>query len=519
MSAPLRWLVVMALAYGAIGCGASLGRVETGAGGALGADRQSTRAFELRLRYEAREPTLHGASVRVHLRPARSIEVLALDDDGVVLERAITDDLGRVRLHAEGATKLRALSQIEIDGYSVLVSKSREGGAPHYFDFDLLRGESEELVLADVDPEGIGGAFHILDTIYTGLRAVREWTGEVLPPLTVRYIRDDNSHWSQYVGEYPDGSGRHLIYLMGGEPGRRHRSDGDEHDPHVILHELAHFVFAVLSTNSTPGGMHPTGHLVEPGLAWEEGRATFFAAAVLRAPRYFDTLGFEPHGRLLIDTDLERGGDGPKGEGSQEAVAELLWDLADGDGELPDLDGDPIALGPGRLIRAMIDLGERPGAYPSLSSFLQHLIAVGDVERAPMERLLAMGKHPSSLLEDRWPIELALGSTVSDKIDAINPPKAGGPALKATGIDAVRVYRFELKEASFIEARLRIGSRKGGAINLELRDIRAKLLGRTIGKGREATLARFLEPGFYTIYIRDGGDGAAADFEFALTVD
>lgn len=513
MFAPLRALLALAISCGLMACGASLQAIEAGT-------PASTSSTSVAIRYEAREPTPRGASVHTRHRPARSIEVLALDKDGVVIERAITDDSGRVRLHSEGAVRLRALSQIEIDGYSAIVSKSREGGAPHYHDFELNSELREmEFTLADVDPEGVGGAFHILDTIYTGLRAVREWTGAVLPPLTVRYIRGDNSHWSQYLGEYPEGSGRHLIYLMGGEPGRRAQSDGDEHDPHVILHELAHFVFGVLSTNSTPGGMHPTGHLVEPGLAWEEGRATFFAAAVLRAPRYFDSFGLEPFGRLLIDTDLERGGDGPKGEGSQEAVAEILWDLADGDGELPDLDGDPIALGPARLLREMIALGESPGAFPSLSSFLQHLIAAGEVKPGAMGELLAMGGHPASLLEDRWPIELALGATVSDKIDAINPPKAGGPALKATGIDAVRVYRFELKEPSFIEAKLRIGSRKGGPVNLELRDIRAKLLGRASGKGTQTTLARFLEPGFYTIYIRDGGDGAEADFEFAISAD
>lgn len=513
MFGSLRALIALAISSALLACGAPQGAIHMGS-------PERAPFIELTLRYEAREPTPRGASVHTHLRPARSVEVLALNDDGVVMEKAIADELGRVRLHAPGATRLRVLSQIEINGYSVIVSKSREGGSPHAHDFDLGATPGDRgLTLSDVDPEGVGGAFHILDTIYAGLEAVREWTGAVLPPLTVRYIRGDNSHWSQYLGEYPEGSGRHLIYLMGGEPGNRAASDGDEYDPHVILHELAHFVFGVLSTNSTPGGMHPTGHLVEPGLAWEEGRATFFAAAVLRAPRYFDSFGLEPFGRLLIDTDLERGDLGPKGEGSQEAVAEILWDLADGDGVLPDLDGDPIALGAARVIREMIALSANPGAYPSLSSFLQHMIATGEVERLSMEELLAIGDHPASLLDERWPIELALGATISDKIDAINPPKAGGPALKATGIDAVRVYRFELKEPSFIEARLTIGSRKGGPVHLELRDIRAKLLGRAGGTGARASLARFLEPGFYTIYIRDGGDGAEADFEFAIRVD
>jgi hypothetical protein len=482
---------------------------------------KSTSWVTGQVRFEARSATPRGASRSVTLRPSRHVVVETLDARGAVVGRAVTGPDGDFELETTEFTRVRVSAQVAHEGHALVVSPSREGAPPHFYDFPVNAPyEPLDLVLPDVDPHGVGGAFHALDTALRGVRAVREWTGEVLPELVLHWERGGPNRWSTYEGEFPKGSGRRLIRLLGGEPGNREHTDGDEHDEHVILHELGHFAFDILSTDSTPGGSHPGGHLVEPGLAWEEGRATWFAAAVLGAPRYLDTVGVEPFGRLVVDADLERSASGPKGLGSQESVAEILWDLADGAGGLPDLDGDPIALGPAVVMREMIALSDVGGAYPSLSTFLAHLVDRKLVEGKPLHELLLAGGHDPELPRSKWPHDIRPGERVAGKIDSMNEPELGGPALKGTGIDAVRVYRFHLERPAFVEARLEIfGSGHpdaGEDLDLELRDIRAKLISRSSGTGREESVARFLSPGWYVIYVRDAGRGANAAFELTV---
>src|SRR5436190_20086015 len=110
---------------------------------------------------------------------------------------------------------------------------------------------------------------------------------------------------------------------MGGAPGGQATSDTDEHDEAIVLHELGHFVMDRLSGDSSLGGQHPRGYLIDPGLAWEEGRATWFATAVLGAPPYRDTIGIEPRGSLRVDESLETPEE-PRGIGSETSVAGVL---------------------------------------------------------------------------------------------------------------------------------------------------------------------------------------------------
>jgi hypothetical protein len=382
------------------------------------------------------------------------------------------------------------------------------------------------LVASETDAEGSAGAFHILDTMLRASTAVRAWTGERLPASYVYWQRGGTHEWSYYRGERPASSGRYLIELLGGESGRQETSDTDEHDEEIVLHEFGHFVMDVLTSDSSPGGTHPAAHLIDPGLAWEEGRASWFAAAVQGAPRYRDTIGIEPHGRLRVDHDFEARGPGPRGIGSEEGVSELLWDLTDGVDGYPDLDQDGVALGPVAVFQGMIELAREPGAYPCIATFLQHLVDRNAVERDALRQLVARGGHPESVFPDGsdlpWPAELALGTAVSGKIDGVsNPAPSGGPARPGNGFDAVRTFRFQVARRGFLEVGLRINGtgrpEDRQDLDLELRDARADLLEDSSGTSNREQVGRFVEPGWYVVYVRDGGYGNQASFE--LTVD
>lgn len=84
-----------------------------------------------------------------------------------------------------------------------------------------------------------------------------------------------NALLSYYIG----GSG--TLYILGGNNGDVKFSDTDHFDDSVILHEYAHFLEDKYSNAQSPGGSHNGNFIIDPRLAWSEGFANFFQAAVL----------------------------------------------------------------------------------------------------------------------------------------------------------------------------------------------------------------------------------------------
>jgi len=85
-------------------------------------------------------------------------------------------------------------------------------------------------------------------------------------------------------GTYFDPNER-SIHLLGSS------LDTDEYDDDVILHEYGHFMADVFSQDDSPGGPHfLMDHTQDIRLAWSEGWATFFSAAVRGNPLQVDTV-------------------------------------------------------------------------------------------------------------------------------------------------------------------------------------------------------------------------------------
>jgi len=474
--------------------------------------------------FDARSPTPTGASRLRRPLPARLITVRALDREGQPVAIGVTNDEGCFALDATTlAASVELVSQVKLAPHDLMVSTDGGGNEPHRLRVPLPeRGATIHVA----DEEAMAGALHILDAMLRGAIAVKGWVGLDLPPFFAYWGRGQTTEWSFYTGERPAGSGRYTIELLGGEPNQQFTTDTDEHDETIVLHEFGHFVFDVLTTDSSHGGGHPRGFLLDPGLAWEEGRATFFAAAVMRHPKYLDTIGVEPHGSLRVHHDLERGAhDEPHGIGSEAGVAEILWDLADGTGELPDSDRDGVALGPAGVLEAMRALRSVEGAFPSVATFLRFLVKSGRVSEAAMKRVLVVGGHPHDLLPEDdvspWPLDLQLPATLSGKIDSVsNPAPSGGPPQPVNGLDAVNVYRFRLEAATNVVIELKILGSGAPAdhsdLDLELRDLRAELIDGARGTGSREVIRRRLEPGWYVLYVRDGGNGTKVGYELRV---
>ena len=355
-----------------------------------------------------------------------------------------------------------------------------------------------------------------------GSLAVREWTGRVLDPFYAYWGRGVTTDWSFYLGRCGDAeAGRYCIELLGGEPGRQSTTDTDEHDDAIILHEFGHFVMDQLSTSSSHGGGHPGGLLLDPGLAWEEGRASWFALSVMRESAYQDTIGLEGSGELRVNHQAERRGTGVRGQGSELGVLEVLWDLTDGTDDIADADDDGVALGPARLLRAMIAMREVPGSYPTISTFLAYLLEQQEVTVAQLARIYHIGGHPADLHSSSsvalWPRDLELGQWVGGKIDGLtNPAPSGGPPRPQNGYDAVHVYRVQVRERGILNVRVDIDgsgqAREQTDVDIELRDIRGDELASSREETPQEVIARMVDPGFYLVYVRDGGSGNRASY-------
>lgn len=475
-----------------------------------------------RVTYDARHPTPRGASEAIEVRPARHVDVAILDRSGATLAEGRTDEDGRFELGAPpSAHTLRVFARVRVRGHDAAIARDPNGGETHALDtaLDAAPTQDGQLAIHARDRDGEAGAFHVVDTLVRGLDAVKRWTDVTLPPVYAYWVRGGTREWSFYRGERPAGSGRYALELLGGDPGQASISDTDEHDEAIILHELGHFVMDRLTSDSSTGGTHPRGFRIDPGLAWEEGRATWFALAVLGAPLYQDTIGVEPWGRLRVDEEMESDEDPVAGYGSEMSVAKILWDLSDGEGAwpdaLPDTDQDGIALGPAAILRAMMAHAREPGVFPSLPSFLRHLVRdAGLVQGEALAAMLSRTNEPvDELLPEGplpWPRPIALGAPVEDTIDGLSQPApSGGRNIGLTGFDAVHSYLVTVEEPGMIVARLTIEGSGGPSdrtdVDMQLLDRDAESLAESSQTQSRESLAHLVQPGTYVLRVRDGG--------------
>jgi hypothetical protein len=485
------------------------------------AEPEPPRAVEGVLRFEARTITPAGLSQELVERPARFLRVALVDGGGEVRAEGRTDEAGRF-VFPEAPPEplaLRVTAIAEADGYRAETTTDRLGQSPHRFDLPLEGPGPHTAVAREAGLEGHAGALHIADTLLAGLRAVGTWVERPLPPIFAYWGRGVTTRWSFYSGEVPEGSGRFGLELLGGPAGQQATADTDEHDEGIVMHELFHFVTDRLSTNSSAGGRHPPGHLVEPGLAWEEGRVTFLAMAALGDPLYRDSIGIAPQGHLRVDADLETPPAGAlRGLYAERSVSRILWDLADGtDPRLVDRDRDGIALGVPLLLEAMIAQRQVTGAYPCLASFLRFLVERGDVSDADLRAMLRATGEPPSLLDAVWPRPLVVGASTRDTIDGVTQPAPrGGPNLP-TGPTAIHSYLLEVEAIGVLDLSLHIeGSGRAADrqdLDLELRDLRGDALQRAATEARVERLRHVVAPGRYVVRVVDGGAGNRAAYE------
>ncbi len=518
--------------------------------------------------YEFRSLTPQGYSRAIQSRPARYVVVVARTAQGATVGEAMTSATGAFSLTVPSSAATVVVRSsvyysrpaqavvaggIALPSMHIDVAPDREGRTPYELSAAIPRGnQAVQLRATLAEPRGDGGAFHILDTLVTAMQTVFQWSQRELPPFFVIWSHASGADWSYYRGERPTGSNRYALELMGGVRGQLDTTDADQHDIYIVLHEFGHFVFDQLSSDSSIGGMHPGTVNIDPGVAWEEGRATWFACAVLGEPMYRDAVGIEPSGSLRQNDNLEQmPADALRGLGSQRTVEEVLWDLSDGVPATPtrsaviaDQDNDGVAIGSAAVFTAMMALQNEHETLPSLITFLRQLASTHVLTEPVIERLLVAPTNQRLSYErlgtnETWPFllgnlafipnrgtpprQIPGPMTARGKVDGLSDPApSGGRANPVNGFDAVRAYRIILQTRLRLTARLNIrGSGRAADhsdIDLELRDGRANLVVASHGETPTESIDRVLQPGVHLLYVRDGGSGNAANYELVVTV-
>lgn len=504
-----------------LGCGAA-----DSAGPAPTPSPPSAPAAPFRLEgsvtFDARLPTSTGASSAVQTRPAVGVTVEAHGASGALLASTFTDGEGHYLLEGAGdVTRIEVTAAARIEGDRTLaVAPDELGSHPHAQGFQVPplteRASWDGHLHAGAD-DALGGALHILDVLERGYATVERWSGQRLPPLYVYWGPDVTVDWSYYRGER---GGRFCLELLAGRRSERTTTDTDEHDEAIVLHELGHFVFDRFTGDSSIGGRHPRGSLVDPGVAWEEGRATWLATAILRDPAYIDSRGIEGTGSARVDEIVESP-QLPRGPGSETSVAGILWDLSDGpDGEddvSPDADGDGLTIGAAAVLRGMISAAQVPGSYVALATFLNHLTSSGAVSDVELRAMLRRSGESEAVMDTPWPVPLALGATATGVVDGITQPAPSGGENRAdNGYDAVRAFEVHVESAGTLNVTLTpagTGSTLDQTdLTLEVRSDRAVMLGTSAHPGGGELVSLRVAPGFYVLYARDAGTGNRAGF-------
>jgi|GEM_PF-3308809 len=141
-----------------------------------------------------------------------------------------------------------------------------------------------------------GGAFNILNSIYTSFEYINANTGATpVSCLNEKF----NIYWkagfnpAQYY--YPEADPASLgsttfydakinsLFISGGKLGNISFESAAHFDDYVIIHELAHHIENVCGSLLSPGGQHSVIARSDPRLTWAEGWANYFAAQVMYA--------------------------------------------------------------------------------------------------------------------------------------------------------------------------------------------------------------------------------------------
>lgn len=268
-------------------------------------------------------------------------EVHIVDNSGNVIQCGETDALGAYSLvvpQVPGTYTVQVLSRSLTDKIKASVLKDIYSSLPYKITKQFTIAASASAVTVPTfaasariseDSDLSGAAFNILANVFWANEFIRGNTAQtsfVADKVTIMwkqgfnpysYFNAPNVLASFYV------STEDRLYILGGKNGDVKASDTDHFDDSVILHEYGHFLEARYGHSDTPGGSHNGNFIIDPRLAWSEGFANYFQAAVLNNVVYSNSYSGPKKGTTgftnYVDT-LGFGNDSVEGSGSSYGI-------------------------------------------------------------------------------------------------------------------------------------------------------------------------------------------------------
>ncbi len=292
-------------------------------------------------------------------RPIRFAEVMVKNSSGTVVQCAETDAAGNYSLQMPndgGSYTLSVNSRADNSNYKAYILKCPEENTHYSLSTTFTSDATKALptIVAAADGDILGGAFNLLDQVLTAndyLRAQVTTCGfgdctnfTVAPQVQIFWEKGfDPSVYGAAAGSFFVPSSNNRLFIIGGSNGDTDNSDTDHFDNSVILHEYAHFLEHQFSVSDSPGGAHSLSGPLDPRLAWSEGFANFFPAAVQGIDSYVDTQGnisgstddyirlnLEKHtGSYAVDFVADIPANTNEGNFRELSVARLLYDAID----------------------------------------------------------------------------------------------------------------------------------------------------------------------------------------------
>ncbi|MES2854970.1 MAG: hypothetical protein V4692_03855, partial [Bdellovibrionota bacterium] len=293
--------------------------------------------------------------------PIRRAEVRAYNSSGVLTQCGETDGTGNfsINLPNDGGTySVRVYSRSNNSSNTAYIMDTPTANVEYSLSSSVVStGVPAPLTLvAPATGTMTGAAFNILDQILNSQEYLRAQTlgctadyaqCEVFTtaPLVYVYWKKGVSPGVYYGISGPISfylNGDRQLYILGGVNGNTDVADMDHFDNSIIIHEYGHFIEDQFGNPDSPGGSHDGDSIIDPRLAWGEGWANFFQAAVTQDPYYRDTVGrlgctpmpctsvsfdeyLDPTGGSYLDKPTV----GAVGEGNfrEFSVARVLWDV------------------------------------------------------------------------------------------------------------------------------------------------------------------------------------------------
>lgn len=324
--------------------------------------------------YQARELTGSGLGNPGTPKPIRYAEVKVKDSSGNTAQCATTDVNGdfSFTLPDNSATYTVYINSRADNSYLKASVLDRPDRNIHYSiskSFVSTGTPALGSINAEANNSVVGGAFNILDQLVEANDYLRSQTSGATPNCATDFAGcidftvapKVSAYWMKGVnpGDYINSGplsfylpGYRRLFILGGLNGDTDNTDTDHFDNSIVIHEYGHFLEDVIFQSNSPGGAHNGNKVIDPRLAWSEGFANFFQAAVLDDPYYRDTRGnVDGDTAYLILFNIETANpstqDEPEYDGEgifrEFSITRLLWDAIDTNSDTVNTHNDNVS--------------------------------------------------------------------------------------------------------------------------------------------------------------------------------